>query len=104
MLVWACRKSPRLKRTPKDSTSLAPKRPTLVQTSSVLLTASSRGLWGNAYHTPRVPTGKSTSWPDQMKIQGGEFSPGDNFATLEIPKAPSKHVSRKMSLNFRKMI
>ena len=39
--------------------------------------------------------------------RGGGISPGDNFAgdnfaTLEIPKAPSKHVSRKMSLNFRK--
>ena len=37
-------------------------------------------------------------------ISQGIISPGENFATLEIPKAPSKHVSRKMSLNFRKMI
>ena len=36
-------------------------------------------------------------------ISQGIISPGDNFATLEIPKAPSKHVSRKMSLNFRKI-
>ena len=35
-------------------------------------------------------------------ISQGIISPGENFATLEIPKAPSKHVSRKMSLNFRK--
>ena len=35
-------------------------------------------------------------------ISQGMISPGENFATLEIPKAPSKHVSRKMSLNFRK--
>ena len=37
-------------------------------------------------------------------ISQGIISPGENFATLEIPEAPSKHVSRKMSLNFRKMI
>ena len=35
-------------------------------------------------------------------ISQGIISPGEKFATLEIPKAPSKHVSRKMSLNFRK--
>ena len=34
-------------------------------------------------------------------ISQGIISPGENFATLEIPKGPSKHVSRKMSLNFR---
>ena len=37
-------------------------------------------------------------------ISQGIISPGENFATLEIPKAASKHVSRKMSLNFRKKI
>ena len=37
-------------------------------------------------------------------ISQGIISPGENFATLEIPKAPSKHVSRNMSLNFRKKI
>ena len=39
-------------------------------------------------------------------ISQGIISPGEKFRhpTLEIPKAPSKHVSRKMSLNFRKMI
>ena len=51
--------------------------------------------------------------PPRHLVQGGEkfrpgtisqgiISPGENFTTLEIPKAPSKHVSRKMSLNFRK--
>ena len=37
-------------------------------------------------------------------ISQGIISPGEIFATLEIPKAPSKHVSCKMSLNFRKKI
>ena len=36
-------------------------------------------------------------------ISQGIISPGEIFATVEIPKAPSKHVSCKMSLNFRKM-
>ena len=45
----------------------------------------------------QVATGKG-------KISPGDNFAGDNFATLEIPKAPSKHVSRKMSLNFRKKI
>ena len=66
------------------------------------------GMWGRA---PKIKNPGHEATDTQLQgggklrpgtISQGKISPGENFATLEIPKAPSKHVSRKMSLDFQK--